>query len=283
MSKIAERLLTFFIGIPLIVACAAFSFCNHLLLHLAILATTIIISYELHGILSKSMQTQSVVFTTILSSLIPLITTICVIFNLPEDISSVSFIIIVFIILVREIWGYDKSTVSFEKSNQRLASSFIIVFYCGFLMSFISRMTAFQESSAIVSLFLLLIFGCDSCAWFFGITMGKNNRGILKASPNKSLMGFIGGYAGPYVSIAIALFFFPILKAYPFWKLAVLAFAVSTTSIIGDLVESVMKRSSNVKDSGNIIPGRGGLLDSADSIVFSAPVYFFLVKLLLGI
>lgn len=282
MSKTSERLLTFFIGIPVIVSCAAFSFWNHCLLHITILITTTLVSLELHNLLSKSMATQPVVLTVILSDLIPLLTGLQVIFNLQYELILLAVILILFIVFTVEIWGYDRNTKTFEKSDERIASSLLIIIYSGLFMSFISRMTAFSEASAIISLFLLLIFGCDSCAWFFGMTMGKNNRGVILASPNKSVMGFIGGFVGPVISILVAFFCFPVLKEYPLWKIAVLSVSTSVTAIIGDLVESVIKRCVKTKDSGNFIPGRGGLLDSADSIIFSAPVYYLLVKLLFG-
>lgn len=282
MSKTAQRLLTFFIGIPIIVGCAAISYCNHLLLHIAIFLTTTLVAIELHGILSKTMSTQNIVFVTILSDIIPVMTSIYVIFNLKYEIIFLVSAAVLMLVFVREIWGYDRTTRTFDKSIQRMGSSLIIVTYSGILMAFISLMASFKEASAVVSLFLLFIFGCDSCAWFFGMTMGKNNRGFVAASPNKSIMGFIGGYVGAFIAAFVAMLCFPVLKTYPFWKIAILAVSTSTTAIIGDLVESVMKRNSNTKDSGNIIPGRGGLLDSADSIIFSAPVYYLLVKLLLG-
>lgn len=282
MNKTAERLLTFFIGIPAIVGCAAFSYCNHLLLHIAILITTTLISFELLGIFSKTMSTHNKALIIILSDLIPLVTSCCVIFNLPTFLEDIVLLFSFMFVFIIEIWGYDRKTRTFEKSLQKIGSSLTVITFCGFFMSFISRMAAFKETSAAVSLFLLLVFGCDSCAWFFGVTMGKNNRGYVAASPNKSIMGFIGGYVGSFIAISVALICFPILKEYPFWKLAVISVSSSTMAILGDLVESVMKRSSNTKDSGSIIPGRGGLLDSADSILFTAPVYYLLVKFLLG-
>lgn len=282
MSKTTERLLTFFIGIPIVVGCAAINWCNHLPLQIVILLTTSLVSFELHGILSKSMKTQNPVLTIILSDLIPLMTSLSIIFDLPFEFVIIAVTTSIMMVFIVEIWGYDRTTRSFEKSLERISSSLLIVTYSGCLMSFISRMTAFKEASAVISLFLLIIFGCDSCAWFFGVTMGKNNRGVIMASPNKSIMGFVGGYVGPIISVLIAFFFFPVLKTYPLWKIIVLTAATSTSAILGDLVESVLKRCSNTKDSGNIIPGRGGLLDSVDSIIFSAPVYYLLVKLLLG-
>ena len=123
---------------------------------------------------------------------------------------------------------------------------------------------------------MILVFISDSAAWLFGMLFGKNNRGLIAASPNKSIAGFIGAYLG---SIGIA-----ILIKFTLWKeifgelslikLILLAICVTTTSIIGDLAESVFKRSSGCKDSGNIILGRGGALDSIDSLLASPHLFF---------
>lgn len=282
MSKTSERLLTFFIGIPVIVGCCAISWCNHLLLHFAIIATTTLSAYELSGILSKKMGTQPKWLVVILADLIPIVTGLQVVFCFSFEWVQLTFLFTLTIVFACEIWGYDRTTHSFEKSSQKMVSSIGIIVYSGYFMSFISRISGLPATSALVSMFLLLIFGCDSCAWLFGMTMGKNNRGYIIASPNKSIMGFIGGYVGSFIALAIAFFCFPVLEDIPFWKIAIIAVSISTTAILGDLVESVIKRASNTKDSGSLIPGRGGLLDSADSIIFSAPVYYLLLKLLLG-
>lgn len=282
MNKLTQRLLTFFIGIPVIVGCAAISWANHLLLHLAIIATTTLTAYELTGIMSKSTDVHHPVFNIILADIIPIVTGLHSVYGFPFLYVVLTVLLVLYVVFIVEIWGYDRTTGSFEKSCKKISSSLGIIVYSGVSMSFISAMAAFEQVSALVSLFLLLIFGCDSCAWLFGMTMGKNNRGVVAASPNKSVMGFIGGYVGSFIAVVIACLIFPVLEGIPFWKLAILSVSTSTTAILGDLVESVMKRSSNTKDSGNLIPGRGGLLDSADSIIFSAPVYYFLIILLLG-
>ena len=112
---------------------------------------------------------------------------------------------------------------------------------------------------------------------------GKNNRGLVLASPNKSLAGFFGAYAGSFVFALImtALVFKAEFAADNLIaRTAALSVCVCSAAIIGDLAESVFKRSAEVKDSGNVILGRGGVLDSVDSIFMAAPVYFFLVSLL---
>ena len=109
---------------------------------------------------------------------------------------------------------------------------------------------------------------------------GKNNKGFIKASPNKSIAGFIGGFAGTMLTGAIAHFLFPQVFTGSLGKILLLSFVIAFMAIIGDLVESVLKRSVQIKDSGSIIPGRGGVLDSIDSIVFVAPIYYFGINFL---
>ena len=185
--------------------------------------------------------------------------------------------------MAKEIFGYDKQTFSFEKSIQRMSSSFFIIFYCGFLISFVSRMTGWEHASVLISSFLLLVFSSDSTAWLFGVLLGKNNKNIFKASPNKSIAGYIGGFAGPIILGFLGWKLIPYLATRSLVAILTIAFFAALTSIIGDLVESVIKRAANFKDSGRIIPGRGGLLDSIDSILFSAPLFFLLTELFFGI
>jgi len=125
----------------------------------------------------------------------------------------------------------------------------------------------------------LIVFANDSLAWLVGITLGRT-RGIVAVSPKKSLEGFIAGMSG---SIAIALagpLLFPGVVPAQWLILAFTGIACGFLVIVGDLFESSIKRAVSVKDSGFIIPGRGGILDSFDSILFTAPVFTgFLVLL----
>jgi len=118
----------------------------------------------------------------------------------------------------------------------------------------------------------------DSGAWLLGVLFGKNNRGVVKVSKNKSVMGFVGGTIGTFLFLGLARFQIPELSAMPLYVYIILAMVISTVTITGDLVESAMKRSCKVKDSGNIIMGRGGLLDSIDSLLLAAPFFYYIVK-----
>jgi len=163
---------------------------------------------------------------------------------------------------------------TFENSVSKIAYSGLTIFYTGFLLTFISRMTLLPDSKFVISLFLLFVFMCDSFAWFFGILFGKSTRGYVAASPNKSIVGFVGGLVCSIGCGLLFKFIFPDVFTLSYRNLAILGFITSLSAIIGDLVESVFKRSCEVKDSGTLIPGRGGILDSIDSIVIAAPIFY---------
>jgi phosphatidate cytidylyltransferase len=117
----------------------------------------------------------------------------------------------------------------------------------------------------------MIVFANDSLAWLFGITLGKH-RGLFKVSPNKSLEGFIAGMAGSIIATLLGPVLFPFIPAR--WALLVaMGLVCGITGVAGDLFESALKRSAGVKDSGRLIPGRGGFLDSFDSILFTAPTF----------
>lgn len=118
--------------------------------------------------------------------------------------------------------------------------------------------------------YLFLVWGNDVFAYLVGVTMGKH-RMCERLSPKKSWEGFVGGVLG---SLAMgALGAWALDANYYVWL--GLALVVSITSVLGDLVESMFKRDAGVKDSGNFIPGHGGMLDRFDALIVSAPFAFF--------
>jgi phosphatidate cytidylyltransferase len=151
-------------------------------------------------------------------------------------------------------------------------------------IAWIIRMTLLPQADMVILIFLLMVIANDSAAWAVGMLFGKGNRGIISASPNKSVAGFVGGcVASILVGIGAVLFIQPAFipsRVHPIAAGAVLGFLSGIAAALGDLGESVMKRSSQIKDSGSIIPGRGGVLDSIDSMALAAPVFFGLYRIL---
>jgi len=111
----------------------------------------------------------------------------------------------------------------------------------------------------------------DVGAFFTGKTIGKTK--FSDTSPNKTLEGVIGGVviatlAGTYAGLHIA----------PFWTALVVTFVTALASVFGDLFESYLKREAGVKDSGDILPGHGGILDRIDGYLFGAPMMIIALR-----
>jgi phosphatidate cytidylyltransferase len=181
------------------------------------------------------------------------------------------------IILVRSIIFQSRETL--RGLLAYTGGSLLAVLYPAFFLSFITRATGLAEPSLTVAFFLCVIFGDDMLAYFAGSLWGRSTCLHLPVSPNKSAVGFAGGVAG---AVIVALLFHWLAGGFPrrgLWPGMAIAAAVGIVGIVGDLVESGLKRSAGVKDSGVIIPGRGGILDSVDSLALAAPVFYCLLLL----
>jgi len=128
-------------------------------------------------------------------------------------------------------------------------------------------------------LFLLVVvwFG-DTGAYYMGRALGKHKLAPL-ISPKKTFEGAIGGVLGNTVAACLGKKI--LLSAIPLIQLLVLSWVLGVVSQIGDLAESALKRAAGVKDSSNLLPGHGGMLDRIDGLLFAAPVLFYYTKFFL--
>lgn len=277
MSKVIQRLLTFFIGVPLVLAMVLFDYKNHLLLNLVICLFGILGTNELYTMLSK----QSKMFPKwLLISFVFIIHLSAYLFNLIGIDMILNIWVMIFeIIILLAIESLTAKT--FEESAKKLAYGAFTLFYTGFMVTLISYITFIPENATLfLVLFFMITFFTDSFAWFFGILFGKNNRGFIAASPNKSIVGFVGGILTTLISALVLKYFFPTVFFGPYWKMAIVSIGTSFGAIVGDLAESVIKRSCAIKDSGSLIPGRGGILDSIDSLLIAGPIYYLCIYFL---
>lgn len=140
-------------------------------------------------------------------------------------------------------------------------------------MGFLYLIETREASLAYLIFALLVVWFTDSGAYFTGRKFGKRKL-WPEISPNKTIEGFVGGIV---YAIAIALIFnYFVDLGHPIYILIIVTVIASIFGQMGDLVESALKRHFNVKDSGNILPGHGGILDRFDSILFVMPLLHFL-------
>jgi len=150
-----------------------------------------------------------------------------------------------------------------------ITSSFVFIYL-------IANFKGFYEPSIILGCFIL-IWVNDSFAYIVGKSFGKQKL-FYSISPHKTVEGFLGGLLFCCISASIVSRYIDEILTTPNWL--IIAIIVSVFGTLGDLIESKLKRESNVKDSGKIIPGHGGILDRLDSIIFASPYIYLYLKLI---
>lgn len=163
----------------------------------------------------------------------------------------------------------------------QLMAVFFGFFYVAVMLSYIYRIRLLPGGVFTVWLVFICAWGCDTCAYCVGMLIGKHKMAPV-LSPKKSVEGGIGGIVGAaLIGVLYAL-------AINHWGNAgasILEFAIigavgGAISQIGDLAASAIKRNYNIKDYGKLIPGHGGILDRFDSVIFTAPIIYYLAVLL---
>lgn len=159
-----------------------------------------------------------------------------------------------------------------QKVSRDLAVSLFGILYIPVLLAHAVLLRALPDGRNWVFLVLFVVMASDSMAYLFGMKFGRHSL-YEAVSPKKTIEGSIGGLAGSVLGAAISQYwFFPGLN----WlDIMLIGIGVGAFSQLGDLVESLLKRSFGVKDSGSIVPGHGGLLDRLDSLLFAFPLTYY--------
>lgn len=171
----------------------------------------------------------------------------------------------------------------YKEPLRDISLSIMSVVYIAFPLTLIALLTLYSHSNVkpLLLLMFALIWLNDTGAYLVGSTIGSH-RLFPRHSPKKSWEGFFGGMIFCIVAAYLAKVLFPVeFKQIHTISLIIYAIMVCIASTWGDLFESMLKRNVGVKDSGNIIPGHGGILDRIDSLLFVAPItaIYFIVFL----
>ncbi len=165
-------------------------------------------------------------------------------------------------------------------SVTRLFATLFGLVYTALFPALIVRIGFLYANEKILLALILMIWIVDTVAYFIGMKFGRK-RNVTAISPRKSLEGFIAGIVAPWV-IVIILSLFKV-GFLPFTYLALIAVAAGVFGQLGDLAESMLKRFCEVKDSSNLIPGHGGILDRSDSILLAGSFLYCALEIIIKV
>ncbi len=198
--------------------------------------------------------------------------------NLDQYILPLSLLLLVLLLAVY-VFTFPKYEIS------SVAIAYFSLFYVTMTLSCIYRIRVLSDGAVMVVLVFLSAWGNDTLAYCAGRLFGKHKMSPV-LSPKKTIEGAIGGVVGAgllgflYGIIARRLITADYNVALAFLFVCAAGGAIS---IIGDLSASAIKRNYEIKDYSNLIPGHGGILDRFDSIIFTAPIIYYLLTMVVGL
>jgi phosphatidate cytidylyltransferase len=165
-----------------------------------------------------------------------------------------------------------------DNAKDHLVSTALTMFallYVGWFFSFLVQIRALHNGANLVMFLVLVTKSADMGAYAIGRAFGRHEL-IPRISPNKTKEGTIGGIL---VSLVVAVLAGRYLTVFSPEHLFFLGITIATLGQVGDLAESLIKRDCSIKDSGSYVLGIGGILDLIDSLIFTAPFFYFYVKI----
>jgi len=154
------------------------------------------------------------------------------------------------------------------------AAAILAPVYIGLPLGSLVGVHAMAGKEAVL-LLIATVAVSDTAQFYTGRALGRTPLAPAR-SPKKTREGAVGGFVVAPAFLAVAGSYW--LPIYPWWWHLSLGFGIVIAGIIGDLFESMLKRAADMKDSGTLIPGHGGVLDRIDALLFAAPVFYFFLR-----
>ncbi|WP_425077216.1 phosphatidate cytidylyltransferase [Psychroserpens sp. S379A] len=191
-----------------------------------------------------------------------------------DEATQILLVITIFVqlILIKDL--FSEKTIPLFESKRFIITTFYLSSGFVFLISIANFNQTFTPLLLLGA--FILVWVNDTFAFLVGKNFGKQKL-FPSISPKKTVEGFLGGL---FFSCIASYFIAEFTETLNFTNWLILAIIISVFGTIGDLIESKFKRQANVKDSGVIMPGHGGLLDRLDSIIFAAPFIFLFLRLI---
>ncbi len=276
MTSLAKRITTAVVALPLLFIVIFFlPQMNHLAFACVAIVACLFGVIEMNDMVGRKGKVSRV---TYLAPLLMLFHFIVLYNDLPRTFTYYLFVLLAAMVMIIQIFKGEAD--GFETSIDIASRSLLVLVYPGLLSTFLIDLLFLEHSTSHILLFLALVFGSDTFAYFSGMAFGRNNKGVVKVSPNKSVAGFVGGTLIPGFLGLGAFMIWPEIFGSGALGGFILGFVTAVAGTLGDLLESTIKRSAGVKDSGFIIPGRGGILDSIDSLLVACPFFIMVLKLM---
>ena len=168
------------------------------------------------------------------------------------------------------------SRIPLEQSLRNSAVTLFGVLYLGLTLGTLPMTRLLPQGEWLIFFLLLVTWASDTGAYYVGTLFGRHQLAPT-ISPKKTVEGLVGGFFGAIIVAYTARWWF--LPELSGLDCLILATLLTITGLWGDLTESAMKRSVGTKDSGGILPGHGGMLDRLDSLLFTAPVFYYYVTM----
>jgi len=277
MSKVLLRLLLFFLALPALLLVAMWDWGFHLPLALVAVVISALGAGETAALLRTKGLDLNRYLPYALGALFPLIAYGENAHWLTSDLSLTLAALVIVVVFVRQIFANTEENL--QPVLAKVTGILFTVIYPGFFVYWVLRINSLPDAWLLMPIFLCAVFGNDAGAWFFGTLFGRKSPKPFLVSPSKSVVGFVGGIGATFLVLVVCFFWVPNhLLGSNLPMILGLSLVLALTTIAGDLFESSLKRSARVKDSGDVIPGRGGVLDSIDSLLFSAPVFYLFLQ-----
>lgn len=192
------------------------------------------------------------------------------------------FMVTVILFLMALMFVYVFTFPKYQASD--IMATYFSFIYAPIMLSFIYLTRQLPDGIYLVWMIFISSWISDTAAYLVGIMFGKHKLAPV-LSPKKSIEGSIGGVVGSALVGAIFAYILMVNLQYESnWILIIAAIGAvgSIISQVGDLAASAIKRNHEIKDYGNLIPGHGGIMDRFDSVIFTAPMVYFLATIMLG-